>query len=75
MDIELEKSAIIDWVQKLQDIGLIQKINLLKKESEKQTALVNPNSQRKAGDGKYLIEYIAENFNEPLDHFDENYRP
>lgn len=34
MDIELEKSAIINWVQKLKDIGLIHKINLLKEESE-----------------------------------------
>ncbi|UXE65940.1 MAG: hypothetical protein KA713_15940 [Chryseotalea sp. WA131a] len=75
MDIELEKSAIINWVQKLKDIGLIQKINLLKEESEKSRISSNPNSQRKAGDGKYLIEYIAEDFNEPLDHFDENYRP
>lgn len=75
MNIEIEKSEIINWVQKLKDISLIQKINHLKEEAERQSSLNYLDPQRKAGDGKYLIEYIAEDFNEPLDHFDENYRP
>jgi hypothetical protein len=71
MDIELEKSEIVNWVQKLKDIELIQKIKSLKKESEKRGASNRTNPIRKAGDGKHLIGYIADDFNEPLDDLKE----
>ncbi len=73
MKIEVEKSEILSWIQRLKDTELIHKVFLLKKESEKNVAVVN--SKRKAGDGKYLIEYIAEDFNDPIDHFDEDTKP
>jgi hypothetical protein len=70
MNIDVEKSEILNWLQKLQDSELIHKVLLLKKESEKAEAINT--SKRKAGDGKYLIEYIAEDFNDPIDDFDED---
>jgi len=73
MDIEVEKHEVLNWIQKLKDSELIHKIFLLKKEAEKKGG--NAESQRKAGDGKYLIEYIADDFNDPIDHFDEDTKP
>jgi hypothetical protein len=73
MNIDVEKSEILNWVQKLQDSELIHKVLLLKKESEKAKTIIS--AKRKAGDGKYLIEYIAEDFNDPIDHFDEDTKP
>jgi len=73
MNIEVEKSEIVNWVQKLKDNELIHKILLLKREAEKKEPLLS--SERKAGDGKYLIKYIAEDFDEPIDHFDEDTKP
>jgi hypothetical protein len=73
MNIDVEKSEILSWLQKLQDSELIHKVLLLKKESEKAKGIIS--SKRKAGDGKYLIEYIAEDFNDPIDHFDEDTKP
>lgn len=68
--IDIEKSEIIDWIQKLKDSELVHKIFILKKETE-----AKKGTNRKAGDGKYLIEYIAEDFNDPIDHFDEDTKP
>ncbi len=73
MDIEVEKSEILQWLQKLKDNEVIHKIFLLKNETEKKEQFYDP--KRKAGDGKYLIKYIAEDFDEPIDHFDEDTRP
>jgi hypothetical protein len=70
MDIELEKSEIVSWVQKLKDISLIEKIKALKKESEK-----SKKTGRMPGSGKYLIEYIADDFNAPLDDHFKDYMP
>ena len=41
----------------------------IKEKAEKKTKV-----ERKFGDGKYLIEYIADDFNEPINHFDEDTR-
>jgi hypothetical protein len=73
MNIELEKSEIVSWVQKLKDIDLIQKIKLLKKEFEKShpgDPSFNP-SIRKFGSGRHLVTYVADDFNEPIDDFKE----
>ncbi|MFM8742104.1 MAG: hypothetical protein ACKODM_02090 [Cytophagales bacterium] len=72
MDIELEKSEIVRWVQKLKDIDLIQKIKLLKKKSEKPEVLPSLNKTRKAGDGKYLVSFIADDFEALLDDFKDS---
>ena len=70
MNIEVEKSEVLNWIQKLKDSELIHKIFLLKKETEKKKKV-----KRKAGSGKHLISYIADDFNEPLDDHFKNYMP
>ena len=67
MNIEAERSELINWIGKLKDQQLIQEILLLKKKTEKPTVL----SPRKFGDGKHIFTYIAEDFNAPLDAFKE----
>lgn len=73
MDIEVEKSEIVSWIQKLKDISLIEKIKLLKKESEKKTIENSgtASQMRKFGDGKHIVSFVAEDFNEPLEDFKE----
>lgn len=71
MSSEVEKSEILNWIQKLKDSELIHRIFILKKESERKD---NVKSKRKAGDGKYLISYIADDFDAPLDDF-KDYMP
>ena len=67
MNIEAEKSELINWIGKLKNQQLIQEILLLKEKTEKPTV----RSPRKFGDGKHIFTYIAEDFNAPLDDFKE----
>lgn len=66
--IEIQKSELIQWIDKINDQKIIQKLISLKEESLVKT-------ERKFGDGKYLIAYIADDFNDPIDHFDEDTKP
>lgn len=69
MNSETEKLELINWISRLKDQQLIHELHLLKEKAEKK-----PKVERKFGDGKYLIEYIADDFNEPINHFDEDTR-
>ncbi|MBY0435618.1 MAG: DUF2281 domain-containing protein [Cyclobacteriaceae bacterium] len=73
MNIELEKSEIVSWIRQLKDIDLIEKIKSLKLDSEKKSINNSSASRqtRKFGDGKHIITYVADDFNEPLDDFKE----
>jgi hypothetical protein len=81
----LQDSQVIQELLKLKE-----KKRVLKKKTEMQYDISDsidfkddmPNAnkkeqevERKFGDGKYLIEYIAEDFNDPIDHFDEDTKP
>lgn len=63
---EVEKSEILNWIQKLKDSELIHKIFLLKKETESKNV-----GKRKFGSGKHIFTYIADDFDEPMDDFKE----
>lgn len=66
MNIEMEKSELINWINSLKDSKIIQDILALKKKSDV------PNKQpRKFGDGKHIFTYVADDFNEPLEDFKE----
>ena len=66
--IEIQKSELIQWIDKINDQKTIEKLISFKEESLEKT-------ERKFGDGKYLISYIADDFNDPIDHFDEDTKP
>lgn len=70
MNSEAEKLELINWISKLKDQRLIHELLLLKERAEMKAI-----EKRKFGDGKYLIEYIADDFNEPISHFDEDTIP
>jgi hypothetical protein len=72
MNIESEKSELIDWINRLKDHRIIQQFLILKKrlegqsgENEKKTAV------REFGSGKHIFTYVSKDFNEPLDDFNE----
>ena len=69
MNIEAEKSELINWISKLKDHKLIQEILLLKKKTE--TTEKTELKPREFGGGKHIFTYIADDFNEPLDVFKE----
>lgn len=66
MDIEVEKSEVLKWIQKLKDGELIHKIFLLKKNAESKKI-----GERKFGSGKHVFTFVADDFDEPLDDFKE----
>jgi len=67
MNIEAEKSELIDWISRLSDQQLIQEILLFRKKTETSKALL----PREFGGGKHFFSYIADDFNAPLDDFKE----
>lgn len=66
MNIETQKSELINWINRLKDHRIIQEIVSLKNRSEKK-----PKGEREFGSGKHIFIKIADDFNEPLDDFNE----
>ncbi len=67
MNVDTTKVELIDWIAQLNDQSLIDKILSLKKEL---SATSNEGSKI-FGSGKYLIEYISDESNEPLEEIKE----
>lgn len=67
MNIDNIKIELIDWIAQLNDQQTINKLLSMKKQMSHQ-------KQKDSiiyGSGKHLIEYIAEDFNDSLDMFNE----
>ncbi|NOX48386.1 MAG: DUF2281 domain-containing protein [Chlorobi bacterium] len=67
MNTDAIKIELIDWITRLSDQYSINKLLSLKKELNK-TAKIESEI---FGSGKHLIEYISDDFNEPIDDFKE----
>lgn len=68
MNIDAIKIELIDWIARLKDQQAINEVLNLKQ------ILTNPKPNQNFeifGSGKHLIDYIADDFNEPLDIFKE----
>lgn len=66
MNIDTIKIELIDWIAQLNDKEAIGKLMSLKNK------LITQNSKPSSkifGSGRHLIDYVAEDFNEPLDMF------
>ena len=70
MNLDTTKVELIDWIAQTNDARAINKLVSLK--NELNTQKDNPKSKI-YGSGKHLIDYVAEDFNEPLDMF-KNYQ-
>ena len=65
MNVDTVKIELIDWIARLKDPSSIDKVLTLKKKLS-----TKKHSEKKIfGSGKYLIDYIADDFNAPLDDF------
>ena len=71
MDIDAQKSEIINWISRLRDQKIIGEVLLLKKRSESENQPVEKDKMREFGSGRHIFTNIAEDFNEPLDDFKE----
>lgn len=65
MNVDSLKIELIDWITRITDPSLIEKLLEFKNVSTQQEA-----KGKVYGSGKHLVEFIAEDFNEPLDDFD-----
>jgi len=66
MNTDSLKVELIDWIASLDDDNAIQKVLKLKK------SLTKPIISREIfGSGKGLIDFVADDFNEPLDLFND----
>jgi hypothetical protein len=65
MNVDAIKVELIDWIARLNDQYSINKILALKKKLNTKAKPVS----KIFGSGKHLVEYIGDNFNEPLDEF------
>jgi hypothetical protein len=68
MNIDTIKVELIDWIAQINDQQTINKLLSLKNKLSTQKS--KPHSKI-YGSGKHLIDYVAEDFNEPLDVFKE----
>jgi len=68
MQIDTKKLELIDWITKLKDPNVLERMLLLKKKWARKK---KNGYQRSFGSGKQLVEFIADDFNEPLDAFKE----
>jgi hypothetical protein len=68
MNLETIKVELIGWIAQLNDQQAIEKLLSLKNKLSRQNS--KPSSKI-FGSGKHLIDYVAEDFNEPLDMFKE----
>lgn len=66
MNIDTIKVELIDWIAQLNDHQAINKLLNLKKKFSNEK---NKTESKIYGSGKDFIDYIAEDFNEPLDQF------
>ena len=67
MNMKSLKVELIDWIAQLEDKNTLNKMLVMKKKLSKK--IEKPDSKI-FGSGKHLVEYIAEDFNEPLDIFE-----
>ena len=67
MNVDTIKIELIHWIARLSDQYSINKILTLKKE----LSTTDKTDSKIFGSGKYLIEYISDDFNEPLNEFKE----
>ncbi|MEN8122176.1 MAG: hypothetical protein ABFS35_17655 [Bacteroidota bacterium] len=67
MHLDTLKIELINWISMLNDQQTINKVVSLKKEFNKQ----GTKDTKIFGSGKHLIEFIAEDFNKPIDSFKE----
>lgn len=64
MNVDTVKIELIDWITRLKDPQLIEKLLEFKQK------ITEPKAEKKVyGSGKHLVEFIAEDFNDPLDEF------
>lgn len=68
MNIDTIKVELIDWIAQLNDQQTINKLLSLKNKLSKHKS---ESDSKIYGSGKHLIDYVAEDFNEPLDMFNE----
>jgi len=66
MNIDTIKVELIDWITQLDDQQAIKKLLRFKKKFS--APEIKPDS-KVYGSGKYLVEFISDDFNEPLDIF------
>jgi hypothetical protein len=72
MNIESEKSELIDWINRLKDHRVVHHFLQLKKKFESQSGQAEKKSvAREFGSGKHIFPYVAKDFNDPLDDFNE----
>jgi hypothetical protein len=64
MNVDTIKIELIDWIARLKDPSLVNKLLEFKK-----TVTLQKTENKLFGSGKHLIEFIAEDFNEPLEDF------
>ena len=67
MNVDTVKVELIHWIARLSDHYSINKILTLKKE----LSATEKTDSKIFGSGKHLIEFISDDFNEPLDEFKE----
>jgi hypothetical protein len=70
MNVATQKLELIQWISNLDDLRLLQEVEAFRKKSQPKTQ----SSKRFFGCGKGIFGEIAEDFNEPLDIFDD-YKP
>ncbi|WP_373496844.1 hypothetical protein [Aquiflexum sp.] len=68
MNIDTIKVELIDWIASLNDQKALNNILEMK---EKLSLKKEKSDSKIFGSGKHLVEYIADDFNEPLDAFNE----
>lgn len=67
MNIDSSKVELIKWIEQLNDSYSIRRLLRLKKSISSK----NESLDKKFGSGKHLIEYVADDFNEPIDLFED----
>ncbi|OFX19015.1 MAG: hypothetical protein A2033_15110 [Bacteroidetes bacterium GWA2_31_9] len=68
MNVDTVKVELIDWIARLNDKNSINKLLSLKKK----LSTTNKANSIIFGSGKHLIEYISDDFNDPIEEFKEN---
>jgi hypothetical protein len=64
------KIELIDWIAQLNDQNILSELLTFKKK----LSIENQSTRPIFGSGKHLVEYIADDFDEPLDLFKEYQR-
>jgi hypothetical protein len=68
MNVDTIKVELIDWIAKLNDQNSLNEILSLKKQLSNKKI---KSGTLLFGSGKHLVEYISDDFNQPLDIFKE----